>query len=146
MQEPEGARFHEEQMLMRIDHFAFEVSDLEAALKFYIDRLGFRLETTFMDPQEHETLAVLETAGGKLELIQALDEKNQPQSFEPITLRKHFCPHLALQVDDIEKTLADLRRQEVPLLRGPLEIPEIVKWFYVCDPDRNVIEFFQDFR
>ncbi len=54
---------------MKIDHFAFEVSDLDAALRFYIDKLGFKLETTFMDPQEHETLAVLEVAGGKLELI-----------------------------------------------------------------------------
>jgi len=131
---------------MKIDHFAFEVSDLDTSLKFYIDKLGFKLETTFMDPQEHETLAILETAGGKLELIQVLDENNQPQKFEPITLRKHFCPHLALQMDDIEKTLIHLIGHGVTPVRGPLEIPEMVKWFYVCDPDQNVIEFFQDFQ
>ena len=131
---------------MKIDHFAFEVSDLDSSLKFYVDKLGFKLETTFMDPREHETLAILETAGGKLELIQVLDENNQPQRFEPIALRKHFCPHLALQTDDIEKTLTDLMKHEVSLVHGPLEIPGIVKWFYVCDPDQNVIEFFQDFR
>ena len=131
---------------MKIDHFAFEVSDLDAALKFYVDKLGFKLECTFMDPQEHETLAVLEIAGGKLELIQVLNENNQPQRFEPVTLRKHFCPHLALQAYDIEKTLTDIRRHRVALVRGPLEIPGIVKWFYVCDPDQNVIEFFQDFQ
>jgi catechol 2,3-dioxygenase-like lactoylglutathione lyase family enzyme len=129
---------------MKIDHFAFEVSDLEAALKFYIDVLGFKLETTFMDPQEHETLAIVETAGGKLELIQVLDENNQPQPFEPIVLRKHFCPHLALQTDDIEQTLTHLREHGIVPVRGPLEIPELVKWFYICDPDGNVIEFFQD--
>lgn len=131
---------------MKIDHFAFEVSNLDTALKFYIDTLGFKLETTFMDPQEHETLAILEMAGGKLELIQVLDENNQPQRFEPVTLRKHFCPHLALQSDDIEKTLTGLRRHGVVLVHGPLEIPGMVKWFYICDPDQNVIEFFQDFR
>jgi catechol 2,3-dioxygenase-like lactoylglutathione lyase family enzyme len=129
---------------MKIDHFAFEVSDLDASLKFYIDKLGFKLETTFMDSQEHETLAIVGTDGGKLELIQVLDENNQPQRFEPITLRKHFCPHLALQTDDIEKTLTRLRLHELPLVRGPLEIPGLVKWFYICDPDQNVIEFFQD--
>ena len=131
---------------MKIDHFAFEVSDLDASLKFYVDKLGFKLETTFMDLQEHETLAVVETAGGKLELIQVLDENNQPQRFEPVVVRKHFCPHLALQVDDIEKTLANVKRQDVALVRGPLEISSIVKWFYVCDPDQNVIEFFQDLQ
>jgi catechol 2,3-dioxygenase-like lactoylglutathione lyase family enzyme len=130
---------------MKIDHFAFEVSNLEAALKFYIDVLGFKLETTFMDPQEHETLAIVETDGGKLELIQVLDEDNQPKQFEPITLRKHFCPHLALQTDDIERTLTYLGEHKVTPVRGPLEIPGLVKWFYICDPDRNVIEFFQDF-
>lgn len=130
---------------MKIDHFAFEVSDLDASLKFYIDQLGFKLETTFMDPQEHETLAVVETAGGKLELIQVLDENNQPQRFEPVILRKHLCPHIALQTDDIEETLTHLKRHEIPLVRGPLEIPGLVKWFYICDPDQNVIEFFQDY-
>ena len=129
---------------MKIDHFAFEVSDLDASLKFYVDILEFKLETTFMDPQEHETLAIVETTGGKLELIQVLDENNQPQRFEPVVLRKHFCPHLALQTDDIEKTLTHLRLHEVALVRGPLEIPGLVKWFYICDPDQNVIEFFQD--
>lgn len=137
---------NEDQRFMKIDHFAFEVSDLDASLEFYLEKLGFALETTFMDPQEHETLAVVKTAGGQLELIQVLDENNQPRPFDPVVLRKHFCPHLALQVDDIEKTLDDIQRHEIVLARGPLEIPGIVKWFYICDPDQNVIEFFQDFR
>jgi len=131
---------------VKINHFAFEVSDLAAALKFYVDKLGFKLETTFMDPREHETLAVLEIDGGKLELIQVLDENNQSQRFDPVALRKHFCPHLALQTDDIEKILTHLRMHGVALVHGPLEIVGMAKWFYVCDPDQNVIEFFQDFQ
>ena len=130
---------------MRIDHFAFEVSDLQASIHFYVEHLGFKVQITFDDPNEHETLVVLEQEGGKLELIQVLDENNQPKAFTPIELRPHFCPHLALQVDDFDQTLEYMRSHGLRIVRGPLEIPGLVKWLYICDPDGNAIEIFQEF-
>src|SRR5215208_1983508 len=100
---------------MKIDHFAFEVSNLETALHFYVNDLGFKVQYTYMDPDVHETLAMLDLAGGKLELIQVLNENNQPQPFEPIRLRAHLCPHLALQTEDIDKLLVTLQGRGVTL-------------------------------
>jgi catechol 2,3-dioxygenase-like lactoylglutathione lyase family enzyme len=131
---------------LKIDHFAFEVSDLPASIDFYVNKLGFQLQMTFTDEKEHETLAVLALDGGKLELIQVLDGANEKKPFDPQVVRPHFCPHLALESDDFEKTLADIRAQGLKIVHGPLEIPGLAKWLYITDPDNNVIEFFQEFH
>jgi catechol 2,3-dioxygenase-like lactoylglutathione lyase family enzyme len=132
---------------MKIDHFAFEVSNLRASIYFYVEKLGFMIQfDEMMDDKEHEAFAVLEMDGGKLELIQALSEDNQPKPFQPIVLREHYCPHLALQVDDMDQTIAMLEAEEIPIVRGPLEIPGVAKWLYVCDPDQNMLEFCQEFN
>ncbi len=93
---------------MKIDHFAYEVSDLEASIRFYTEKLGFKVSLGKMvDEKEHEAFAILELAGGKVELLQALSVDNTPQAFEPIPLRPHACPHLALGVDDFDATSGD---------------------------------------
>ena len=130
---------------MKIDHFAYEVSDLGASIRFYVEKLGFRIQLDkIVDDKEHEAFPILEMEGGKLELIQALSETNGSKSFEPLTVRSHACPHLALQVEDIDRAQAMLAAEGIPILHGPLEVPGVAKWLYFCDPDCNVIEFCQD--
>lgn len=131
---------------MKIDHFSLEVSDLKASIDFYVNKLGFKLMHTFTDPNEHEALAILELDGGKLELIQPLNEANEKKSFDPLVVRPHFCPHIALETHDFDKTLAEIKTQGLKIVHGPLEIPDLATWLYICDPDNNVIEFFQEFH
>ena len=54
-----------------------------------------------------------------------------------------YCPHLAFESDDIHATGQDLREKQVTVLKGPLEIPGMVRWLYAADPDGNVLEFVQ---
>ncbi len=130
---------------MKIDHFAFEVSDLEASIHFYTQKLGFRVQLgKTVDEKEHEAFAILELEGGRLELLQALSEENQPMPFTPLIQRPHSCPHLALQVENFDRAIARLAEAGIPILNGPLEMPGAVKWLYFCDPDRNMIEFVQN--
>lgn len=131
--------------MMKLDHFAFEVSDLQVSTEFYCQNLGFHVHSSFVDENVHETLVVLETDGGKLELIQVLDEHNQPKPFEPVAVRPHFCPHLALETADFDGFLAQARARGLKIVQGPLEIPDLVKWLYLADPDENMIEIFQMF-
>ena len=129
---------------MKIDHFAYEVSDLEASIHFYTDKLGFKVQFAKMiDEKQHEAFAILEMDGGKLELIQALSETNGPKPFEPLSVRPHACPHLAFQVENFDQTLSMLAAEGIPFLHGPLEVSGVVRWMYVCDPDGNAIEFCQ---
>jgi len=130
---------------MKIHHFAYEVSDMDASMRFYTEKLGFKVQSAkVVDTQQHEAFAILESDGGRLELVQALSETNEPQSFDPVSVRPHACPHLALQGEDFDRALARLAEEGLPLLHGPFEVPGVVRWLYFCDPDRNVIEFIQD--
>jgi len=126
-----------------VDHFAFEVSDMGRAIRFYTEKLGLKLLSSDLDKAHHEVYAFLELDGGNLELLQTLDENNNPIPRAAREPAPSCCPHLALKTDDMAACLANLRRQGIPILKGPLEIPGEIKWVYVTDPDNNVLEFIQ---
>ena len=125
------------------DHFAFEVSDMERAIRFYTEKLGLRLILSQVDDAHHEAFAFLELDGGNLELLQILDENNQPLPRAAPESTPSLCPHLALATDDMDACLENLRQQGIPILKGPLEIAGEIKWVYATDPDNNVLEFIQ---
>lgn len=125
------------------DHFAFQVSDMESAIRFYTDKLGLKLLSSEVDEPHHEAFAFLEVEGGNLELLQVLDENNAPIPRVAPEPAPPYCPHLALATDDMDACLENLRRQEIPILEGPLEIPGEIRWVYATDPDNNVLEFIQ---
>ena len=129
---------------MKIHHFAYEVSDIDAAIEFYTSKLGFTVQfPKTVDSVQHEAFAILALDGGRLELLQCLDETNQAIPFEPVPVRPHATPHLAFEVEDFDQTLAMLQAEDIPLLLGPFETPGAARWMYVLDPDQNVIEFCQ---
>ena len=130
----------------RLDHVAFEVSDLDASIAFYTEKLGLKLLSRDVDEEHHEAFAFLELDGGNLELLQVLGDGSQPKRLCNSAIRASCCPHAAIETDDMEKLLATLKRQKVPIVKGPLEIPGTVRWVYVSDPDNNVIEFVQWLR
>lgn len=130
-------------MMWRQDHVAFQVSDLDAAIRFYVDRLGLKLMFKEIDLEHHEAFAFLELEGGNLELLQLLDEENQPVPRETRPIAPPYCPHLALQVPDLDAWAAQLEHANIPIVKGPLENPGKVKWLYIADPDDNIIEFVQ---
>lgn len=124
---------------MRYDHFAFEVADLAVAIQFYVDRLGFKEIWRHRNEQEAEECAFLTVGDLRLELLVQLgDHKYQRPEIKP-----PYCPHLAIAVDDLDRAMARLNEQGVPILRGPLLVEDKVRWLYFADPDNNVIEYVQ---
>ena len=121
---------------MRFDHMAFEVSDLECAVAFYIDRLGFTESWRHRNEEEHEECVFLVRGDVRLELLTRLDGSFQA----PPTPQTPYCPHLAIGVDDLDAAVKQLEQNEVPILRGPLAVEGKVRWLYFADPDQNVIE------
>ncbi len=128
---------------MKIDHYAIEVADLDSAINFYA-KFGFKLQCRLVDEREHEALAILELDGGRLELIQVLSECNQPRPYQPPALRPHFCPHVALQTDELATALSMILSEGLVLVHGPIEMPGAARWVYLRDADYNVIEIFED--
>ena len=127
-------------MTMKIDHIAFQVSDLDASIQFYKTVLGLKLLSKTVDEEHGEAFAFLELEGGNLELLQLLD---QTESHRKSEIKPPFCPHLAIRTENLERLVSALREESVPIVKGPLEIPGMVKWFYIADPDHNIVEFVQ---
>ena len=128
-------------MTLQVDHFAFSVSDLDVAIKFYQDVLELKLLSKNVDENHHEAFAFLELEGGNLELLQLMDKNNKPVPFEKSEVKEPFCPHLALKCEDLDELVLELTKKKVEIVKGPLEIPGMVKWLYFADPDNNIIEF-----
>lgn len=129
--------------MLKLDHVALEVSDLDRAIAFYTEKLGLRLLFRQADDVHHESFAFLDFGNGHLELLQRLDSQNRPAPFEPIPMRSSFCPHVAISTHDLDALLALLTNAGIPILKGPMEIPGQVRWAYLADPDGNILEFVQ---
>jgi len=124
------------------DHTAFQVSSLDQAIEFYVNRLGFTLASRAENAAEQEAYAFLVLGDLRLELIQDLKHASYPKP----AIRPPYCPHLAIQTADMAQAVGRLEKNGVTILRGPLEIEGEESWVYFCDPDNNVLEYIQWYR
>ncbi|MCI0521878.1 MAG: VOC family protein [Chloroflexi bacterium] len=125
----------------QFDHVAFQVGDMDAAIAFYVEKLGFSLLSRNVNAAEQEEYSFLTLGDVRLELLRHTGEEyTRPQ------LKAPYCPHLALETDDMPGVLARLQAAGVSLLRGPLEIPGEETWVYFADPDHNVLEYIQWYK
>jgi catechol 2,3-dioxygenase-like lactoylglutathione lyase family enzyme len=126
---------------MHADHCGFQVRSLEAAIRFYTEKLGFTLDTQAVNEAEQEAYALLSRGTARLELIQDLVNE-----FVLPPIRKPFCPHYCLEVGDLEQAVAELRARGIPIVKGPLHIEQEETWVYFADPDHNILEYIQWFN
>ena len=124
------------------DHTAFQVSNMDGSIEFYVNKLGFTLLSHAVDTQEQEAFAFLTLGDLRLELIQDMKDAG----FTRPTVKPPYCPHLAIETVDMRQTMAHLKEAGVAILRGPLEIEGEETWVYFCDPDNNILEYIQWYR
>ena len=124
--------------MLRTDHVALPVSDMDQAITFYTEKLGLQVKFREIDPVQQEEFAFLALDGGNLELLRSL-----AHPLEKPEIRPPYCPHLALATDDMTATLKLIEQHRIPIVKGPLKIESKVTWLYIADPDNNVIEFVQ---
>lgn len=121
---------------MAYDHGAFRVRNRDEAIRFYTEKLGFRLLHTTDAPEIGELGAFLEYNGARLELIEKLGV-----TYEPVKPEHPYCPHLCFETDDMDAVMRMLAENGIEILAGPNEIPGSERWLYFTDPDFNVLEF-----
>jgi catechol 2,3-dioxygenase-like lactoylglutathione lyase family enzyme len=124
--------------MLRTDHVALPVSDMDEAIKFYAEKLGLQVMFREIDPVQQEEFTFLALEGGNLELLKSL-----AHPFEKPNVKPPYCPHLALATEDMTATLKLIEKHRIPIVNGPLQIEGKVTWLYIADPDNNVIEFVQ---
>jgi catechol 2,3-dioxygenase-like lactoylglutathione lyase family enzyme len=123
----------------QFDHVAFQVGNMDAAIQFYVEKLGFTLSSRAVNQEEREEFAFVALGDLRLELIQDLSRA----AYQKPGIEPPYCPHLAIETDNMERAVARLREKGVPIVRGPLVIEDEVTWVYLADPDNNVLEYVQ---
>jgi lactoylglutathione lyase len=121
---------------MRYLHTMLRVRDLDAAVTFFVTKLGL-LETRRRESESGRfTLVFLSTGApgddAEIELTYNWDEK------EPYGTGRFFG-HLAFEVDDIYSTCERLEQHGVPVLRPPRD----GRMAFVKSPDQHSIELLQ---
>jgi catechol 2,3-dioxygenase-like lactoylglutathione lyase family enzyme len=137
-------------MIARIDHTAISVPDLDRALAFYCDLLGFRLEFRW-DWQRDDAIdtlvglrdsaarsAMLELGGSRIELFEYHNPPVAPRS-SPRPVCDHGITHLCFNVDDIAAEYARLSAAGVEFHSAPLAFGRLI-YVYGRDPFGNVFE------
>ena len=118
-------------MITGLAHVCFTVSDLDASIAFYQDKLGFRHAFDFVR-DTGERFGVYLLIGGRsfIELFQGeVGERAEKPSY------KHIC----LEVEDIDATVAELRKRGVKATDPTLGSDH--SWqAWIADPDGNRIE------
>ena len=92
-------------MIVRLDHIAIAVPDLQAAIERFADDFGLQLAGTEDVPTEHTSTAFLPIEGTQIELIHPMDGQGSVQKF--LDKRGGGIHHLCFESDDIE---ADMKR------------------------------------
>ena len=98
----------------RIHHVAIAVSDLDAGLAFYRDRLGLQEKRRAVIADQGVEVALLSLANVELELIAPLDETNSIGRF--IERRGEGLHHVCFSTPDIRAEMESLVERNVELL------------------------------
>ena len=104
-------------MFKSLDHIAIVVHDIDAALGFYRDQLGFAVVVDEVIESGGVRLTHLDLGNIHLQLVQPMSEDHPLQEH----LREHGegLHHLCLLVDSVAETIADLPQQGLAARKLP---------------------------
>jgi methylmalonyl-CoA epimerase len=101
-------------LLTKIDHIGVAVKSLEDSLKLYTDILGLQVHEIEEVAEQKVKVAVIPVGESRIELLEATSPDGPTAKY--IEKRGEGIHHIAVRVDDIEKTLDDLKTAGIPLI------------------------------
>lgn len=108
-------------------------TDLEASIRFYVDRLGFALAFRWED------FYAGVCAGDAGIHLKRVDEPDP--SIAHVAAGDHV--HLYIHVDDVDALHAQLRERAVPVLAGPVDRPWNTRELVLRDDQGHTLHFSQ---
>ena len=131
---------------MRYLHTMLRVRDLDAALDFYVNKLGLAVARKVESEKGRFTLVFL-AAPEDTGLVAESEKKGRTAPLVELTYNwdtedygeARYFGHLAYEVDDIYATCAKLQKAGVTILRPPRD----GQMAFVRSPDKHSIELLQ---
>ena len=124
--------------ITRINHVGLRVRDLATSRAFY-EKLGFIF---IIGPVGPEPVAVMEHPSGiNINFIlNASEDASKENILSDADVKHTGFTHIALEITDRAEVEAHLAHHEMPITET-VELPDGRVFFFVRDPDGNVIEF-----
>lgn len=124
--------------ITRINHVGLRIRDLERARDFY-EKLGFEF---IVGPIGPEPVAIMEhPAGININFIlNASADASDDNLLMDVSAKHTGFTHIALEITD-RKTVERLLSEAGIPITETIELPDGTAFFFVRDPDGNVIEF-----
>ncbi len=101
-------------MIKKVDHIAVAVASLDEAVELFERTLGLRGTHRERVPGFDVETATFDLGGMAIELVEGTSEASAVGKF--VKARGPGLHHIAFAVDDIERSLADLKAQGVRLI------------------------------
>ena len=101
-------------MIKGLHHVSIVVKNLEDSLKFYEATFGLRAEKVETIPEQGVKAALLPVGGAEIELIEPIDPNTGVAKF--LESRGEGVHHLCLEVEDIDRGLAEMEKKGIQLI------------------------------
>ena len=123
--------------ITRINHVGLRVRSLKAARAFY-EKLGFEF---IVGPIGPEPVAVMEHPTGiNINFIlNASADAFEKNILSDVAVKHTGFTHIALEITDRDAVKKHLDKEGIPITET-VELPDGTHFFFVRDPDGNVIE------
>ena len=124
--------------ITRINHIGLRVRDLEITRAFY-EQLGFEF---IIGPIGPEPVAIMEHPSGVNInfILNASDDASEKNILMDVPERHTGYSHISLEIKDREAVLKKLNDLKIPITET-VELEDGTYFFFIRDPDGNVIEF-----
>jgi len=107
---------------IKINHVAIVVQDIDAALNFWEQTFGLKLDHVEDVPSQKSKVAFLPLGESEIELVQPTTSDSGLANF--LEKRGEGMHHICIEVSDIDATLAELKSKGVRLINDvPEELP-----------------------
>jgi methylmalonyl-CoA/ethylmalonyl-CoA epimerase len=100
--------------ILRIDHIAVVVPELQSALEFWQKALNLPLEHVEEIASQETLVAMMPVGESEVELLQPTTETSGMAKY--MVKRGPGLHHICFEVDDIEATLIQLKEQNIQLI------------------------------
>ena len=100
--------------IKHIDHIGIAVKGIEQAGKFYTDVLGLTIEDVENVADQKVNVAFIPITDSEVELLESTDPDGPVAKY--ISARGEGVQHIAFRVEDIDKTLEELKEKGVRLI------------------------------
>ena len=115
---------------VKINHIALAVTNLKDSLVFWEDALGLEVEKTEEVDAEKAVVSFLKIGDSKIELVQSTDPDSGLGKY--LEKRGPGIHHICVEVEDIEKMVAQLKGKGVRLINDvPREKDDGRKYVFI---------------